>query len=71
MSASWNKETTAQEVVDTFGDNIKNRVTVVTGPSPGGIGYETARAIATKEPKLLILVGRDPKKCVFPWKSNF
>lgn len=74
----FTKQTTAQEVVDTFGDNIKGKYSasvlhlfpqnltplpvVVTGPSPGGIGYETARAIATKEPKLLVLAARSQSK---------
>jgi len=35
---------------------------VVTGVSPGGLGFETARALATKEPKLLVLATRDPVK---------
>ena len=37
---------------------------IVTGVSPGGIGQETARAIATKEPKLLVIAGRDSAKYV-------
>ncbi|CAK9785535.1 NAD(P)-binding protein [Cutaneotrichosporon oleaginosum] len=61
-NSSYTRETTAQEVVDAFGDEIKGKNVVVTGPSPGGIGAETARAIATKSPKLLILAGRDQKK---------
>ncbi|TXT10970.1 hypothetical protein VHUM_01721 [Vanrija humicola] len=58
----FTKQTTAQEAVDTLADNIKGRYIVVTGPSPGGIGYETARAIATKEPKLLVLAARSQAK---------
>jgi hypothetical protein len=88
-NATFDHDTTAQEVVDAFGDEIKGKTgaclatplhsftpthppsrltpalltaVVVTGPSPGGIGAETARAIATKAPKLLILAGRDTKK---------
>ncbi|KAL1410288.1 hypothetical protein Q8F55_004294 [Vanrija albida] len=58
----FTKSTTAQEVVDTFADNVKGKYIVITGPSPGGIGYETARAIATKEPKLLVLAARSQAK---------
>ncbi|BEI93871.1 uncharacterized protein CcaverHIS019_0603300 [Cutaneotrichosporon cavernicola] len=61
-NTNYNRETTAQEVVDAFANEIKGKTVVVTGPSPGGIGYETARAIATRAPKLLILAGRDMKK---------
>ncbi|TXT10725.1 hypothetical protein VHUM_02230 [Vanrija humicola] len=64
MSAGdkFTKETTAQEVADAFGDRIKGRYVVVTGASPGGLGYETARAIATQEPKLLVIAARDQAK---------
>ncbi|GMK59908.1 hypothetical protein CspeluHIS016_0901250 [Cutaneotrichosporon spelunceum] len=61
-NTTFNRETTGQEVADAYGNEIKDRTVVVTGPSPGGIGYETARAIATKSPKLLILAGRDMNK---------
>ncbi|WOO82719.1 short-chain dehydrogenase TIC 32 [Vanrija pseudolonga] len=64
MSAGdkFTKDTTAQEVAETFGDRIKGRYVVVTGTSPGGLGYETARAIATQGPKLLVLAARDQAK---------
>lgn len=44
------------------GQHLLTPTVVVTGASPGGIGYETARAIATKEPALLVLAGRDRSK---------
>jgi NAD(P)-dependent dehydrogenase (short-subunit alcohol dehydrogenase family) len=34
---------------------------LVTGVTHGGLGFETARAIAHHEPKLVILAGRSPK----------
>lgn len=43
-------------------DGIQLTLVVVTGTSPGGLGFETARAIATQSPKLLVLASRDPKK---------
>lgn len=39
-----------------------SHVVVVTGTSPGGLGAEDARAIATKQPKLLVIASRDQKK---------
>lgn len=35
---------------------------LITGVSPGGLGHETARAIALHSPKLLILAGRSASK---------
>lgn len=32
---------------------------LITGTSPQGLGYEAARAIATKSPSLVILAGRN------------
>lgn len=32
---------------------------LITGPSPGGIGHETALAVARHAPALLLLAGRD------------
>lgn len=37
-------------------------IVVVTGASPGGLGFEVVRAIATKHPKLLVIAARDQEK---------
>lgn len=42
---------------------------IVTGVSPGGIGQETARAIATQEPELLVIAGGDPVKLDVSYKA--
>ncbi|KAL1409011.1 hypothetical protein Q8F55_005835 [Vanrija albida] len=60
--AKFTRETTAQVAAEAFGDRIKGRFVVVTGTSPGGIGYEAARAIATQGPRLLVLASRDQAK---------
>jgi len=56
------KRTTIQEICDSFPNQIKGRTIIVTGPSIEGIGYATARALALKEPKEMILAGRTLSK---------
>lgn len=54
--------TTGQEATAALAGNIKGRTILVTGVTPGGLGLETARVIALRDPKLLILAGRSPAK---------
>lgn len=51
-------ETTAAEVADAFSNQIKGKTILITGPTPGGIGYTTAHTIASHNPHCLILAGR-------------
>ncbi|KZV94652.1 WW domain-containing oxidoreductase [Exidia glandulosa HHB12029] len=62
MSQTFGASTTAEEVVSTFADRVKGRVFLVTGPTPGGTGDATVRALATGSPAALLLVGRSPAK---------
>jgi len=48
--------TTADEVATVFADEIKGKNVLVTGTSPNGIGFETARVIA-KHASLVIITG--------------
>jgi NAD(P)-dependent dehydrogenase (short-subunit alcohol dehydrogenase family) len=50
---------TSEEVASEFHDQIKGKVVLITGCSPNSLGAETARAIATQNPALLILAGRN------------
>ncbi|CAK9786427.1 NAD-P-binding protein [Cutaneotrichosporon oleaginosum] len=59
--ADFNDTTTAEEVVAVFADQIAGRTVAITGPSVGGIGFETARAIASQGASV-ILVGRSMDK---------
>lgn len=63
-------KTTASEAAAALADQIKGKTSrssglaqltsvLITGPSQGGIGYETALAIARHAPALLFLAGRD------------
>jgi NAD(P)-dependent dehydrogenase (short-subunit alcohol dehydrogenase family) len=53
------KRITSEEVAANFKDHVKGKVILITGCSPNGLGAETARAIATQNPALLILAGRN------------
>ena len=57
MSAS-EKRVTSDEVASNLKDHIHGKTILITGCSPSSLGAETARAIATQNPGLLILAGR-------------
>ncbi|KAF2104818.1 putative retinol dehydrogenase 12 [Rhizodiscina lignyota] len=54
--------TTAEEAATALSSHIRGRTVLVTGPSLGGIGFETARSIALQNPKVVILAGRSISK---------
>ncbi|KAK0636865.1 hypothetical protein B0T17DRAFT_587878 [Bombardia bombarda] len=56
--ASFGFETTGDELVSQFADRVTGRIFLITGPSHGGIGAETAISLARAKPASLILVGR-------------
>jgi NAD(P)-dependent dehydrogenase (short-subunit alcohol dehydrogenase family) len=75
--ASFGFETSGDEVVEWFRDPVVGRTclplqvvincsltlaVLITGPSPDGIGAETAYCLAKSNPKLLILAGRSQPK---------
>ena len=55
---------TSDEVAKHYAPQIKGKTLLITGVSPNGLGAEAAAAIAQQKPKLLILAGRSPDKCV-------
>ncbi|EXJ84617.1 hypothetical protein A1O3_05287 [Capronia epimyces CBS 606.96] len=55
-------ETTGSEIVDAFKDRVAGKTFLITGPTPGGIGAETASSLAAASPKHLILAGRSREK---------
>ena len=54
--------TTGEEATTALAQHIKGKTVIVTGVSPGGLGLETARVIALRNPKLIILAGRSKEK---------
>ncbi|KAI8950938.1 putative retinol dehydrogenase 12 [Xylaria longipes] len=50
------------ELVHEFANQVKNRNFLITGPTPGGLGAETAISLAAEHPAILILVGRSQAK---------
>ncbi|KIW11865.1 hypothetical protein PV08_09138 [Exophiala spinifera] len=60
MEFGWG--TTGNEVVHQFKDRVTGKTFLITGPTPGGVGAESAKSLATGNPKHLILAGRSPSK---------
>ncbi|KAJ9155041.1 NAD(P)-binding protein [Pleurostoma richardsiae] len=56
-------ETEGLEIVRSFPEQVKGRIFLITGPSPGGIGAETALSLAAGSPAALLLLGRSRTKC--------
>ncbi|OAG05458.1 NAD(P)-binding protein [Paraphaeosphaeria sporulosa] len=54
--------TTGEEATAAFAQHIAGRTILITGVTPGGLGLETARVIALRDPKLVILAGRSTEK---------
>ncbi|KAI3332024.1 NAD(P)-binding protein [Xylariaceae sp. AK1471] len=62
MAATYDRNTEGLDLVHKFADQIKGRIFLITGPTPGGIGAETARSLAAESPAMIILVGRSQVK---------
>ena len=61
--APYGFKTTADEVADDCKNIIKDKIILTTGVTPGGLGATFVQTLAKYSPKLLILAGRDTKKC--------
>jgi NAD(P)-dependent dehydrogenase (short-subunit alcohol dehydrogenase family) len=55
---SFTKNSTASEVAAALATNITNKIVLITGCSPNGLGATAAMAIAPHNPGLIILTGR-------------
>ncbi|KZF19590.1 short-chain dehydrogenase [Xylona heveae TC161] len=58
----FKETTTVDEVADAFAEHIKGKTVLITGINKTGLGGEAARAIARKQPSLIILAGRTTSK---------
>jgi NAD(P)-dependent dehydrogenase (short-subunit alcohol dehydrogenase family) len=54
--------TTGAQIVNDFSEHVKGRTFLITGPSEGGIGAQTAISLAQGAPNTIILVGRSLTK---------
>ncbi|KAL2844823.1 hypothetical protein BJY01DRAFT_247987 [Aspergillus pseudoustus] len=53
-------ETTANEAASAVSSNIKGKNVIITGASPKSLAFEAAKAIAARQPNLLVLTARSP-----------
>ncbi|KAF7299922.1 Short-chain dehydrogenase/reductase family protein [Mycena chlorophos] len=58
---TFTKETTSDEIVDTFSETIKGKNVLITGTSLNGLGFETARATA-KYASLVVITGYNEER---------
>ncbi|KAF8243875.1 NAD(P)-binding protein [Wilcoxina mikolae CBS 423.85] len=58
----FTSHSTGFQVTSSFPSRIRNKTILLTGPTIGGIGYETLLSIAAHNPKLIILAGRSQEK---------
>ncbi|KAF1347503.1 hypothetical protein BDV97DRAFT_334056 [Delphinella strobiligena] len=61
-AAHFDANTTADEVAQAFSDNIKGKVILITGVSPGSLGSEVVHVLAKHQPRLIIIAGRNTQK---------
>lgn len=62
MASSYDKNTTAQQLVADYADLIKGKVVLITGVSPRSLGAYFVQTIASAKPAYIILGGRDSSK---------
>ena len=61
---SFTENTTGNEVVQSFPDQVKGKIAVITGASKGSLGAETALSLARGSIDQLVLIGRTESKIV-------
>lgn len=59
---AFHKDTTGAEVVKAYANETKGKTFLITGPSTGTIGGQTALDLAAGSPKTILLAGRDISK---------
>ena len=62
MPGPYDTQSTADELVKDYASEIKDKVILVTGASPNGLGAFFVKHIAVANPRLVILAGRNPTK---------
>ncbi|KAL3462054.1 hypothetical protein BJX64DRAFT_288796 [Aspergillus heterothallicus] len=56
--SSFRFENTAEEVAGALSESIKGKNVIITGTSPKSLAFEAAKAIASRQPGLLVLTAR-------------
>ena len=59
---AFTRETTGNEIVQAFGSQVQGKTVAITGTSDGGLGANTAIALAKASPAHIILLARSAKK---------
>jgi NAD(P)-dependent dehydrogenase (short-subunit alcohol dehydrogenase family) len=59
MAPSFDKDTTGEEIASHHHTQIHGKTILITGVSPGGLGLQTAKILATHSPRQLILATRN------------
>ncbi|KAI0406073.1 putative retinol dehydrogenase 12 [Xylaria palmicola] len=59
---SYDRSTEGLQLVHQFANQVRNRIFLITGPTPGGLGAETAISLAAESPAMIILLGRSQAK---------
>jgi NAD(P)-dependent dehydrogenase (short-subunit alcohol dehydrogenase family) len=62
MARIYDKNTTADELVRDFANEIKSKIILTTGVTPGGLGTVFVETVAKGPPGMLILAGRNVEK---------
>ena len=58
----FGQKTNAAEVASAFASSVKDRIILITGVNPKGLGFAVAEAFAAQSPRCLILAGRSESK---------
>lgn len=61
-NSEYNAHTTGYTVASAYADHVKDKIILITGANPGGIGQSTAVSLAQESPRLIIVAGRSSAK---------
>jgi NAD(P)-dependent dehydrogenase (short-subunit alcohol dehydrogenase family) len=59
MTPKYNRNTTGTQLLQDLGAEIKDKIVLITGVTPGGIGGHFVVKLAQGQPRLIILAGRN------------
>lgn len=61
-NTTYNQHTTGHTVVSEYASQVKDKIVLITGANPGGLGATTATSLARASPKLIVVAGRSSSK---------